>query len=116
MPNAKVSGGGAVRLTAVLDGGATTAEPDVERSDKAHAANATDALNLGLAAMLIGATETFPQAARETVATVLAEAALMLVRAICFMLRRTSPEIMTAALPTNAGIERRHSRPPRMIG
>jgi hypothetical protein len=89
-------------LTAVLDGGATTATPDVERSNEAHAANATDALNLALAATLTGATETSRQAARETVATALAEAALMLVRAICFMLRRTSPEIMTAALPTNA--------------
>ena len=86
----------------MLDGGATTAAPDVERSDEAHAANATDALNLALAAMLTGATETSPQAARETVATALAEAALMLEHAICFMLRRTPPEIMTAALPANA--------------
>jgi hypothetical protein len=69
-------------LTAVLDGGATTATPDVERSGEAHALNATDALNLTLAAMLAGATETPPQTARETVATTLAEAALMLVRAI----------------------------------
>ena len=78
-------------MTAVLDGGATTATPDVERSDEAHAANATDALNVALAAMLAGAAETFPQAARETVATALAEAALMLVCAICPMLRRTLP-------------------------
>ena len=78
------------------------ATPDVERSDEAHAVNATDALNLALAAMLAGATETSPQAACETVVTALAEAALMLVCAICFMLlRRTSPEIMTAVLPTN---------------
>ena len=96
----------------MLDGGATTATPDVERSDEAHAANATDALNLALAAMLAGATETSPQAARETVATVLAEAALMLVRAICPMLRRTPLEIMTVALPPNAGVKRRRSRPP----
>ena len=86
----------------MLDGGATTATPDVERSDKAHAVNAPNALSLALEAMLAGATETSPQAARETVATALAEAALMLVRAICFMLRRTSTEIMAAALPTNA--------------
>ncbi|MGA0588853.1 hypothetical protein ACO2Q2_17290 [Dyella sp. KRB-257] len=79
-------------MTAVLDGGATTATPDVKRSDDAHAANATDGLNLALAAMLAGATETFPQAARETVATALAEAALMLARAISSMLRRTPPE------------------------
>jgi hypothetical protein len=76
-------------LTAVLDGGATTATPDVERSDEAHAVNAPSALNLVLAAVPAGATETFPQVARETVATALAEAALMLVRAICSMLRRT---------------------------
>ncbi|MGA0588564.1 hypothetical protein ACO2Q2_15765 [Dyella sp. KRB-257] len=88
-------------MTAVLDGGATTATPDVKRSDDAHAANAKDGLNLTLAAMLAGATETSPQAARETVATVLAEAALMLVRAISSMLRGTPPEIVTAALPTN---------------
>jgi len=78
-------------LTAVLDGGATTATPDVERSDEGRAANATDALNLALAAMFAGAIETFPQAVRETVATTLAEAVLMLVRATCSMLRRTPP-------------------------
>jgi len=49
-------------------------------------------LNVVLAAMLAGATETFPRAARETVAAALAEAALMLVCAICPMLRRTPPE------------------------
>ena len=86
----------------MLDGGATTATPDVERSDEAHAVNAPNALNLALAAKLAGATETFPQAARETMATALTEAALMLVRATCFMLRRTPPEMKTAALPTNA--------------
>jgi hypothetical protein len=87
----------------VLDGGATTATPDVERSDEAHAVNAPNALNLALAATLTGGTtETFPQAARETTATTLAEAALMLVRVTCFMLRRTPPEMKTAALPTNA--------------
>jgi len=78
-------------LTAVLDGGATTATPDVERSDEAHTVNATNALNLVPTAMLAGATETFPQAACEMTATMLAEAALMPVRAICFMLRRTPP-------------------------
>lgn len=78
------------------------ATPDVERSDEAHAVNAPNALNLALEAMLARATETFPQAAREMTATMLAEAALMLVRATGFMLRRTPPEIMTAALPTNA--------------
>ncbi|MGB6030295.1 MAG: hypothetical protein WBG22_11115 [Rhodanobacter sp.] len=98
-------------MTAVLDGGATTATPDVEQSDEAHAVNAPNALNLVPAAMLAGATETFPQAARETTATMPVEAALMLVRATCFMLRRTSPEMKTAALPTNAGIKRRRSRP-----
>ena len=86
----------------MLDGGATTATPDVERSDETNAVNATNALNLALTAMLAGATKTFPQAARETVATTLAEAALMLVRAICPMLRRTPLEIMTVALPPNA--------------
>ncbi|MGA0588866.1 hypothetical protein ACO2Q2_17355 [Dyella sp. KRB-257] len=89
-------------MTAVLDGGATTATPDVKRSDDAHAANATDALSLALAAMLAGAAEASPQAAPETVATALAEAALMLAREISSILRRTPPEIMTAALPTNA--------------
>jgi len=74
-------------LTAVLDGGATTATPDVERSDEAHAVNATNALNLALAAIRAGVPETFPQVARETMATTLAEAALMLVRAICPILR-----------------------------
>ena len=78
-------------MTAVLDDGATTTTPDIERSDEAHAVNAPNALNLALAAMLAGAAETFPQAARETVATMLAEAALMPVRATCFMLRRTPP-------------------------
>lgn len=78
-------------MTTVLDGGATTATPDVERSDEARAVNATNALNLALAAMLAGATETFPQGARETIATALAEAALVLVCAICSMLRRTPP-------------------------
>jgi hypothetical protein len=81
----------AVRLTAVLDGGATTATPDVKRSDEAHAVNIPNALNLALAARLAGATETFPKAARETIATTLAEAALMLARATCFMLRRAPP-------------------------
>jgi len=76
----------------VLDGGATTATPDVERSDEAHAVNATNALNLALAAIRPGAPETFSQVVGETMATTLAEAALMLVRAICPMLRRTSPE------------------------
>ena len=70
----------------MLDGSATTTTPDIERSDEAHAVNAPNALNLALAAMLTGATETFPQAARETIATMLAEAALMLVCATCFML------------------------------
>jgi hypothetical protein len=99
-------------LTAVLDGCAITATPDVERSDEARAVNATNALNLPLAAMVAGATETFPQAARETIATMLAEAALTLVCATCFMLRRTPPETKTAAPPTNAGVKRRRSRPP----
>jgi hypothetical protein len=89
-------------LTAVLDGGATTATPDVERSDEAHAVNAPNTLNLALAAMLAGTAETFPQAARETIAAMLAEAALMLVRATCPMLRRTPPEMKAAALPPNA--------------
>jgi hypothetical protein len=44
-------------LTAVLDGGATTATPDVEQSDEAHAVNAPNALNLALAAILAGAKE-----------------------------------------------------------
>jgi hypothetical protein len=70
-------------LTAVLDGGATAAAPDVERSHEARAVNAPNALNLALATML-------------------AKAALMLVRAIFPMLRRTPPELNTAALPTNA--------------
>ena len=94
----------------MLDGGAATATPDVERSNEARAANATDALNLALAAMLAGATETFPQAVCETVATALAEAALMLVRAICPMFRRTPPEIMTSALPANARGKLRNPR------
>jgi hypothetical protein len=85
-------------LTAVLDGGATTATPDVERSDDAHAVNAP---NVALVATHTGTTEKLPQAAGETTATTRAEAALMLVHATCFMLRRP-PEIMTAALPTNA--------------
>jgi hypothetical protein len=78
-------------LTAVLDGGATTATPDGERSEEAHAVNATNALNLVLAEELAGATGTFPQAARKTLAMTPTEAALMLVRAICSMARRTTP-------------------------
>ena len=91
----------------MLDGGATAAAPDIERSHEARAVNAPNALNLALATMLAGATETFPQAACETMATMLAKAALMLVRAIFPMLRRTPPELNTAALPTNAGGNRR---------
>src|SRR5690242_1546188 len=47
-------------------------------------------------------TQPLPQATRATTAPTLAEAALVLVRAMRCMLRRTTPEMKTATPPSNA--------------
>lgn len=65
------------------------ATPHVERSDVVHAVNATNVLNPAPEVMLAEATGTLPQVARETIATTLAKAALILASAIRSMLRRT---------------------------
>jgi len=57
---------------------------------------------LALAMVLTEAHETPPQAVRATAAPMLAEAALMLVRAMRCMLRRTTPEMESATPPSNA--------------
>ena len=54
--------------------------------------NVAGAVSLALATPQAGATEVLPQAVRATTAPTLAEAALMLVRAMRCMLRRTTPK------------------------
>jgi len=55
-----------------------------------------------LAMVLTEAPEMPPQAVRATPASMPAEAALMLVRAMRCMLRRTTPEMKSATPPSNA--------------
>jgi len=55
-----------------------------------------------LAMVLTNAPEMPPQAVRATAAPMPAEAALVLVRAMRCMLRRTTPEMKTATPPSNA--------------
>jgi len=64
--------------------------------------NLANATNPMLAARLAEAQTTLPQAGRATAAPMPAEAALMLVRAMRCMLRRTTPEMKTATPPSNA--------------
>src|SRR6185437_3012766 len=78
-----------------------------ERNDETDALNVADARNLVLATQLAEAPKVLPQAVRATTAPTLAEAALMLVRAMRCMLRRTTPEMKTATPPSNARNQRR---------
>ncbi len=94
----------------MLDGGATMATPGVERSNDARAVSAAYAVDLALATPLTEATRVLRHVTRATLTPMLAEAALVLVCALCPMLRQSTPELKNATPPSNARGKRRNPR------